>query len=1082
MLRKHKFLSIPLGFILCVIIANFSPDKFLLGWDNLPVEFNFGLNIQRSVFSAWQTYQGLGVVAGNGHAADLPRQLILLLISFIPLNLIRQFYVFLMLGLGTIGVYFLLRKIISFEKKTFNEFIPVLGSLFYLFNLATLQNFYVPFEPFVAHFAALPWLFLVTINLLTNSSKKTLWLFVIVNFLAIPQGQVPTVFFVYLCALFLFLLVFNLITRNKALLKKSVLIIILTLAINSFWLLPFIYFFTVNSHVAFDAKINQMATETVFLQNKEFGSITDAILLKGFWFNNVDLYFKNSFDYMLISWREYLTLPVSSIGYLFFSIILLGLTFLKRRMPFVLSFFVLFLLSFTMIVTSTPPFSLFNELLRKIPLFNEVFRFPFTKFSTLASLSYAIFFGLGTGRLMEIIIKFKFLKRIKPTFAFCTFLILFIILMLPIFQGNLFYKKTKVAIPQEYFSLFNYLKKQNQTLRIANFPQYTFWGWNYYNWGYGGSGFLWYAIKQPILDRAFDVWSGYNENYYWEISHALYSQNAKLFENVLNKYHISFILLDENIINPVSPSALFSDGLKQLTGEVSSIHLDKTFGKLTLYRVNLKNQANELKNIVKVNPYSWNDNDYAYSQFGNYISTNKDDNYFYPFRSLFSGKNEENQEFHAKVYSDRIEFSNPLPSFSNSRLLVSEIQNFISAEFFVKHDPDRSIIISSNMQTPEIFIHLNNEKKKIWGEKLNKIIFQIQNPSFPLVLNINGIDDLMIAQDQTGSIGKVLLLKDQGNMVSLRDNNSKLLKRYEISNKDILALASSLPKIISLGTISEKSSLIVSFPRMENEEQKTRFSPSGSWEKYVKNCEAFKKGQVSGEIISLNEEDFFELTSKNATACMSFDFPSLDHNQGYVALVKNANLTGRTIHFWILDGDRNISIIDNYIKKSENPKTSVFVVPPEGRYAMGYSLHFDGQSIGDNETKNLLGSFSLLPIPYEFLSSLRISNLNPKKDDNAIATNYQSFNPGWKAYKIQDSKNGIANRLNNIFPFLFGKELKNHVLVNNWANGWTLDDSKAKAQNTKIITVFWPQYLEYLGFVILIGTFAWLLIARRKTK
>ena len=61
--------------------------------------------------------------------------------------------------------------------------------------------------------------------------------------------------------------------------------------------------------------------------------------------------------------------------------------------------------------------------------------------------------------------------------------------------------------------------KDRILLNIKMLEKYeTAWGgWNYYDWGYRGSGFLWYGIKQPILDRAFDVWDKSSEKYYEEI-------------------------------------------------------------------------------------------------------------------------------------------------------------------------------------------------------------------------------------------------------------------------------------------------------------------------------------------------------------------------------------------------------------------------------------------------------------------------------------------------------------------------------------------------------------------------------------
>jgi hypothetical protein len=69
----------------------------------------------------------------------------------------------------------------------------------------------------------------------------------------------------------------------------------------------------------------------------------------------------------------------------------------------------------------------------------------------------------------------------------------------------------------------------------------------------------------------------------------------------------------------------------------------------------------------------------------------------------------------------------------------------------------------------------------------------------------------------------------------------------------------------------------------------------------------------------------------------------------------------------------------------------------------------------------------------------------------------QSYDKGWHAYALNSE-----NLLNKLFPFIGGKELKNHVLVNNWENGWVLDSKFDK--NNKIIIVYLPQYLQFIGF------------------
>ena len=120
--------------IAIVCVLNYTPGTWLTGWDNLHPEFDFKMNVMRSIFSVWQEYQGLGLLAGMAHASDLPRQLFLWGISFIiPDSLLRYFFQFLMLYVGTIGSYVFLKKIIQ------NRFISFLGALFYLLNLQLLN-------------------------------------------------------------------------------------------------------------------------------------------------------------------------------------------------------------------------------------------------------------------------------------------------------------------------------------------------------------------------------------------------------------------------------------------------------------------------------------------------------------------------------------------------------------------------------------------------------------------------------------------------------------------------------------------------------------------------------------------------------------------------------------------------------------------------------------------------------------------------------------------------------------------------------------------------------------------------------
>jgi hypothetical protein len=101
---------------------------------------------------------------------------------------------------------------------------------------------------------------------------------------------------------------------------------------------------------------------------------------------------------------------------------------------------------------------------------------------------------------------------------------------------------------------------------------------------------------------------------------------------------------------------------------------------------------------------------------------------------------------------------------------------------------------------------------------------------------------------------------------------------------------------------------------------------------------------------------------------------------------------------------------------------------------------------------------------------------------------YQNYHPGWKAYEINSKDQ--KSKIKKLFPFIFGRELRDHVLVNNWANGWKISQSQLNqskpvgnskltdsnrispiSTDSHVVILFWPQYLEYLGFFMLIITF-----------
>jgi hypothetical protein len=142
-----------------------------------------------------------------------------------------------------------------------------------------------------------------------------------------------------------------------------------------------------------------------------------------------------------------------------------------------------------------------------------------------------------------------------------------------------------------------------------------------------------------------------------------------------------------------------------------------------------------------------------------------------------------------------------------------------------------------------------------------------------------------------------------------------------------------------------------------------------------------------------------------------------------------------------------------------------------------------------------------LPI-FNFQSNSNDQNSNDKNTNTLILS--QSFDKGWHAYEVGNFQFSIFNfqlgtLLSETFPFLFGKELKEHVLVNNWENAWriaplpadqakqepsTNSSEKANAElrrgweDQTIVLFFLPQLLQYLGFALLPIPFLILLLKK----
>lgn len=636
-LNIYPYILILITIIL--IILNYQPDTILSGWDNLHPEFNIWMNLKRSFSSMWQEYQGLGLTGGMAYASDIPRQLLILILSpFVPIEMIRYVIVFLMLLIGPLGMYSL-TKYLTKEKQQTN-LIAFSSGLFYLLNLGTLQNFYAPYSAFNYLYGFLPWLILVFLKYLDKNTRKNFLILIIINFLAIPLAHTPVLFLVYGIVLAVISIVKLIQTPTKEYMKRIATIAATILILNSFWLVQTGYYFIQNETVT-ESKNTEMVSEDIKEMNARSGQIDDVIILRGFWFDNSDMLDDGSFGYMMPEWKSHINNPlIYGIGIFTFIIILIGvITSFRKQNHNNLLILPLFLIAIFMLLNNNPPTGwLYERLISSSDFWSEAIRFPFTKLITLGSLTYAYFFGLGIGAFSSLT-KNDNKSWINSILAANT-LFLLIAFMLPAFSGDLIYNRMKVEYPKEYSQTYKWFEKQDKEKRILMLPAHSYLGWEYYDFGYRGSGFIWYGIEQPIISRTFDVWSEHNEQIYYEVFHAIYSKDLTELENIIDKYEISYILLDENIVSPDGQDIrLYNKQTRDLLTKSKSIDLTQNFENIFIYETKNENTSG-LKlletdiNIASIDGYSYEDN--LFEKYGNYFTNSSNNNIVYPITNFTS--------------------------------------------------------------------------------------------------------------------------------------------------------------------------------------------------------------------------------------------------------------------------------------------------------------------------------------------------------------------------------------------------------------------------------------------------------------
>lgn len=1206
-LKKIKidyFLLFLIFIALFLIYNNYTPGTFLSGWDTLHPEFNFPLYFQRA-FSFWQEHQGLGAPASQAHVADIPRVFLLWLLNFIlPMNFIRYSYFFLCIIFGPVGLYLLTKFILNLDAKEKDSLVikssSFLGGLFYLLNIGTMQHFIVPFEMFATKFAVIGFIYLFVIKYLFDGKQKNLFIFSLITLFSTSMAHTGTLWYVYFLGLVSFIFVFYIFKHKNIenLLQRSLKLIVFTLLINSFWLLPNIYYGINYGSDVIASKINRLFTQEAFYFNKKYGNLSDFLLFKNFLFDWSIFNNSKEAQALLSSWIRYFSNPlIKLIAYLLSTVSIAGIIFAINKRKFLLmSFLPITFISTLFLLSNTPIFSHVFDLVRASnKLIGELLRFPFTKFSIYLIFTFSIYFAfinqLIINKLINFFSKLKDYVVISSYFYFVIILIFFY--SAPAFMGRFISPIVRVNIPSQYFDLFKWFNTKENG-RVLTLPMHTLFGWNYYVWEnegktqvYQGAGFNWFGIKQSTLNREFDRWYPYNEQAYKEFSYALYSNNPKLFGNLLKKYNIDYILIDENIKNlGNSNDNLLIAESKKIIQSIPEYKLIKQAKNIYIYEIKPPTPDKYLSKTAQVGPvYQANYIDQAYIDNKTYITQNSNlkngNNIIYPARNLFQRSERVNNNIlqfidnkyflkltpnglknqtikapsldtientlYSSVYiiSDeqnnnvKLIFKYLTPQKTNSSPIIQTISlgNIINSSILTINNNLFSIptnIGPEEIYLGEISLNLNEENMlnvinksqanllqlitqqynpflcddpqenqlfgvnsipsgfELFGKNaktcidipINNIINNQEFLRTPLILNFQykmpfstRTEFCIYDSNKSSCLNKTILLPSIHTSLNYQGVIPNQSIKYENSSLRFLFDTNKLDKVFSLFI----KNLDISLPTQtkslkfaiklndENESINNSINLEGSFpsekidilakqiDKEKKDCSTKKSRFLDKKILKDGGIDILEYHSIEGTICETFSFSELNENSAYILGLESENISGLPLKICLEEDTTKKCVLEEELSSFKKMDNDYFIIPQYNNTG-GYRLILRNISIGNVESINRLKTIKIVAFPFLYLQNIKILNKeNFNKTDVLVFD--QAYEKNWSAY-------------------LLGKKLKEHVLVNNWANGWVVDD-KVDINDVKII--FWPQYLEYLGFLFLIFSFVWMIFLKKKS-
>ena len=1063
-LKQFLPLLLVIGVALAVAVTNIDPRLHFAGWDNIHAEFDLAGYAKQVFFGAWNEHQGLGAPAAQAQISEITRLPILWLLNLmLPANLVRYAFIFLMYLVGGVGMYYYLANAWLHKKnKTFKNWLASVGAIFYLLHILTLQQFYISFEMFTVQFAFLPWVLWNLHGLISNTNAKQLFYFVLLQLLIAPSGHTPTVF--YLAVLLMLGYSFFLAIK-KGLVQATIttlMVGLLTLFVNAYWILPNLYYSFYHADYVAQSRENRLFAPESVWSVREAGSFSNLTAGTHYLFNWSDYSFADG-EYQLIfnEWQDHLSQPSVKLTLQVLGVItFLGLfvTLIdKKPGPERFAIAGMFVFCLVFIWIDLFPTNVVVDQLYQSSSFLEAFRNPFTKLSIIYGFLSVLLFI----KIIEWLVIWLQRSRFIKTFLIALTLAAIGYVSWPSFQGHFISEKLQITFPPQYQQLFSYLQTRRPDLRLLQLPQQSHVSWEYYDWqflrhgnGYQGMGFYWFGIPQAFLNRDSDRWGETNDFFYHELKTALDNQDDEQLTQVVDKYNVDLIVVDESKIDPNRVHDLLIDHrLAEAAGFTKIAEQDF----LTVYEREdtdaptgfivpemLQKVAGETDR-VRI--------DQLFAEQGNYLNVPTEEAaVWYPWSGLLAHELDQ-----VNFTNDGLEVVQPLPAEKYTLTVPGWDEASYYTPAAIRYQ-DGLVEVTF----PETVISAGDQQLTLAAPVAFE--FFISGDPAEIIVFFNDLGAI-VQQGQTAYPVLQLELEEPVTIeyavkpAELTYLDSGEIDATELISTTVGSLEINWPAIqqqqqLTL-TDAEQLALTSTFPRIELDLQQ---NPSI-------NCNSTDRGEIQTQA---EGEKLIYLADDFAVNCNGYVFEHLSPTYSYIMHAVGKNYQGRATKFFVSYSDTTIAPEDYLIQQPEFD-SYITIGKVSGDPRSRLYLNWETRSFG-KQGVNELERIELLPLPLEQLSKVRLNKAgssgkiaNPLELQSQgillkslYIANYdcpatecylgidQSYDPLWLAVNTKDWR---------LLP---------HLRLNNWANIWLVEGEGS------LVAIYLP---NIISLVYLAGLF-----------